>query len=273
MHKHITHDILRRRENLHLAVEAAIVEPIGVPHRHAVQCAQVVHAQEQIVLTVAQVLGQFHEKGGRGSLVAAQICAVHEHLAFIGGRADAQKVPRAGGKIRAVDGADIPRGPLEQVVAFIDGLPGGRNRCGLGIERVPVVGKHAVFWVNGLHFEPARPQAVEVKIGREGPISVEGMRGATAREQPAVMANDLGPERGVIILVVKDCGRPRLGHVLLRSSRALLFSVQINRQEPEFGGSARRPDRLEQWPRRSSGPQRPGTGPCRHQRSCRPCLR
>ena len=93
-HEQVADEDRGQRDQRHIAIQAAMVEPIEMVHRHAIRAAAVIHRDLQPVFALSQMPCQFHRKRCRAAAMRGQEHPVQEHAGFVIRRAHVQDQPR-----------------------------------------------------------------------------------------------------------------------------------------------------------------------------------
>nr|WP_173400356.1 hypothetical protein [Azospirillum baldaniorum] len=202
-HAEVPDEQRRQAQQCHGAVEAAVVEPVGVAHRHPVGPARVVDLDLEAVRAGAQMPGQFDAEGRRGAAVRAEELAVEEDARLVGGGADVQDGAFTGLARLMIQRPRVPGPALVVPPLRAKHVPAGGNRGGLPRAVVviarngPVRGRHRLVGV------PCLAQPFVMGVDGKSPVAIQSLDGAPGDGHQSRGAHPPAGEGVGVALVMK----------------------------------------------------------------------
>ena len=211
----------RQVQQVNLAVQASVVEPVKMPHGHAVELTPVVHMDLQAVGPRLKVLTQVNTKGRRGPQVGANELPIDEKAGLVVGRAHTQQGDRAQRVWLVLQRSGVPASALKVAPLGCLHRPAGGH--GQSIAAVGVV----VSWVRpvgggrGFQLVPLLTQTLIEQVPREVPGSAQAGAGSIRQCDQAVCTNARCVVGIEVVLVMQMVKRVEgvLAHSVMVGSR------------------------------------------------------
>ena len=184
-------------------VNAAVIEPVNMPHRNPVKLTAVVHLQLQTVRTWLQMSGQVHAKGSGAPPMGPYKPAIEEHPGLVIGRTDSQHGDRSLWVGHVFKPTRVPATAFKVTPLGFDHGPVGWGVQTFPVDRVVVARMGPVLGRRVIEFKPFLPQALVKHVQRELPGAIQALPGTISQYHQRVCRDHRRFKALQVILVVQ----------------------------------------------------------------------